>query len=201
MSKWEKEKENLQKFIENGISYEEIGRAYGCTGSNIKKQIKLLGIKVDARRKVNPSETFNRGKGKKKCKNCGVLLKNWRGSYCSKKCQNEYTQKTLVEKWKNGEIKGCDVGGNTREFVRRYLMEKNNCKCEKCGFNEVNEYTGLSILQIHHKDGDCFNTSEENLSLLCPNCHALTENFGSRNRNATRTDKRTKYYRDLILKK
>ena len=31
---------------------------------------------------------------------------------------------------------------------------------------------------------------EENLQLLCPNCHALTENFGSRNENCTRVDKR-----------
>ena len=38
-SKWELEKENLQKYIiEDKLSYEEIGRMYGCTGANIKKQ-------------------------------------------------------------------------------------------------------------------------------------------------------------------
>ena len=38
MSKWEFEKENLEKLIlVDKISYEEIGRRYGCTGSNIKK--------------------------------------------------------------------------------------------------------------------------------------------------------------------
>ena len=31
------------------------------------------------------------------------------------------------------------------------------------------------------------NNSEENLQLLCPNCHAMTENFGSRNKKSTRT--------------
>ena len=34
------------------------------------------------------------------------------------------------------------------------------------------------------------NNSEENLQLLCPNCHSLTENFGSRNINCTRIDTR-----------
>lgn len=36
-SKWESEKENLEKLINDGISYEEIGRRYGCSGANIKK--------------------------------------------------------------------------------------------------------------------------------------------------------------------
>ena len=31
---------------------------------------------------------------------------------------------------------------------------------------------------------------ESNLQLLCPNCHSLTENFGSRNKNCSRVDKR-----------
>ena len=64
-------------------------------------------------------------------------------------------------------------------------MEKNNCKCEKCGWGETNEFTGNIPLQVHHIDGDCKNNREENLQLLCPNCHSLTENFGSRNKNAT----------------
>ena len=34
--------------------------------------------------------------------------------------------------------------------------------------------------------------AENNLELLCPNCHSLTENFGSRNKNAT--EGRSKYY-------
>lgn len=199
MGKWERERKKLQELIDNGVSYEDIGRAYGCTGANIKKQAKLLGIKLKVRRKINQNETFNRKKNEKRCENCGAILNSSRGKYCSQKCQNEHRQKTLIEKWKKGEINGSDVGGNIREFVRRYLLEKNGSKCERCGFGKVNEYTGLPILQIHHKDGDCFNNSEENLELLCPNCHCLTENFGSRNKNATRTDKRTKYYRDLIL--
>ena len=36
------------------------------------------------------------------------------------------------------------------------------------------------------------NNSEENLQLLCPNCHSLTENFGARNQNCTRVDKRVR---------
>ena len=46
-SKWESEKENLIKLIvEDKISYEEIGRRYACTGANIKKVAKRLGIEL-----------------------------------------------------------------------------------------------------------------------------------------------------------
>ena len=57
----------------------------------------------------------------------------------------------------------------------------------------VNPYTHKTILQIHHKDGDCTNNKPNNLMVLCPNCHAMTENFGSRNKNATRKDNRKRY--------
>ena len=36
-SKWILEKENLERLINEGVSYEEIGRKYNCSGSNIKK--------------------------------------------------------------------------------------------------------------------------------------------------------------------
>lgn len=36
-------------------------------------------------------------------------------------------------------------------------------------------------LELHHKDGDKLNNDLENLQLLCPNCHSLTENWRGRN--------------------
>ena len=59
-------------------------------------------------------------------------------------------------------------------------------KCEKCGWGEMNEYSNTVPLEIHHKDGDCTNNLIENLELLCPNCHSLTENFGSLNKESKR---------------
>ena len=72
--------------------------------------------------------------------------------------------------------------------IRKYLLDKTNYTCEipGCGCNFINPYTGLSILQIHHIDGDCKNNKENNLELLCPNCHSLTENYGGANKNSTR---------------
>lgn len=47
--------------------------------------------------------------------------------------------------------------------------------CEICG---LSSWLGNPIpLEIHHKDGDSWNNNIENLVLLCPNCHAFTDNY------------------------
>lgn len=52
-------------------------------------------------------------------------------------------------------------------------------KCEKC-LNEV--WNEMKIpLEIHHKDGNNLNNELDNLQLLCPNCHAQTENWRGKN--------------------
>ena len=41
-------------------------------------------------------------------------------------------------------------------------------------------------LQVNHIDGNYKNNREENLELLCPNCHSLTPNYRSLNRGKGR---------------
>lgn len=48
-------------------------------------------------------------------------------------------------------------------------------RCESCGSTEwLNQPIPL---EIHHRSGDSQDNRWENLPILCPNCHALTENF------------------------
>lgn len=50
--------------------------------------------------------------------------------------------------------------------------------CEKC-LNR--NWLGKSIpLELHHINGDRFDNRISNLQLLCPNCHALTDNYSGR---------------------
>ena len=52
-------------------------------------------------------------------------------------------------------------------------------KCECCGNKE---WQGKPIpLELHHIDGNHSNLKLENLQLLCPNCHALTDNYKGKN--------------------
>lgn len=65
-------------------------------------------------------------------------------------------------------------------------------KCEKC---HNTEWLGSPIpLQIHHIDGDHLNNELSNLMLLCPNCHALTNNYCGKNRS-----KATKYTEEQFV--
>lgn len=46
-------------------------------------------------------------------------------------------------------------------------------KCESCGSDQ---WMGLPIpLELDHIDGNHFNNCLDNLRILCPNCHALTD--------------------------
>ena len=51
-------------------------------------------------------------------------------------------------------------------------------KCESCG---LTEWKGEEIpLELHHIDGNHFNNDLDNLQLLCPNCHSLTDTYCGR---------------------
>ena len=119
------------------------------------------------------------------CRNCGKDI-NGNRIFCCTKCQRDYEYKTYISRWKNGLESGLRGKYSVSQNIRRYLFEKHNNKCEKCGWGEVNLFTGKVPLQIHHIDGNSENNIEENLQVLCPNCHSLTENFGSRNTKAPR---------------
>lgn len=119
----------------------------------------------------------------KLCPNCGKMM-SIKNFYCSTKCQHEWNYKTYIEKWKNGEISGTT--GKTwidvSLHIRRFLFEKFNNKCSVCGWCEVNPFTGCIPLEIEHIDGDALNNREENLTLLCPNCHSLTKTYRGANK-------------------
>jgi 5-methylcytosine-specific restriction endonuclease McrA len=119
--------------------------------------------------------------------------------FCSIKCCIEHRKiealnyrKQFVEKWLLGLISG-NYGEATHHYVRAYLLEKAEFKCQKCGWNEINSFSGKSPLQINHIDGDSTRTIESNLEVLCPNCHSLTSSFMGLNYGNGRKSRRKGY--------
>ena len=187
---WNEEKNTIEQLIKEGVPYEKIGRKYEVTGACIKKVARKLGIKLEPKRKINPKETFGRGSGKKRfCINCGKELGDSH-KFCSHACQHDYQYKEYIKSWKEGNENGISGMYGVSEHIRKYLFEKYNCKCQECGWGERNEHSGTVPLQIHHIDGDYRNNKEENLQLLCPNCHSLTETFGRLNKNGRKERKK-----------
>ncbi len=119
------------------------------------------------------------------CEVCSSPVKTRRARVCSSKCRGDKIHKDYIDLWKAGLESGSSSSGVHRQ-VRRYLFERHGHSCSDCGWSAVNAYTGLIPLTVHHVDGDWTNNVESNLQLLCPNCHSLTPNFGSRNKASTK---------------
>ena len=68
----------------------------------------------------------------------------------------------------------------SHRLKQRLIKEKvKEHKCEGC--EEVLWLNKPIPLELHHKDGNSKNHKLENLSLLCPNCHAFTETYRAKN--------------------
>lgn len=107
-------------------------------------------------------------------------------------CQSEFQYKEWVLEWKNGNKSGLRGEYGTSKYLKRYLFQKFDNKCAKCGWGETNPYTNTIPLEVEHIDGNYLNNAEENLILLCPNCHSLTATYKGANKGNGRK-KRHKY--------
>jgi hypothetical protein len=129
----------------------------------------------------------------KKCLSCSTKLEDENKKYCNTKCQNDYRYKLFIDNWKLGNHNGMRGKTSTSHHIRRYLFEKNNSSCSECGWSKRNKFTNKIPLELEHIDGDFSNNNENNLKLLCPNCHSLTATWKGANKKQGRP--RQKYYR------
>jgi ssDNA-binding Zn-finger/Zn-ribbon topoisomerase 1 len=73
--------------------------------------------------------------------------------------------------------KKSDIPSNLT--LKKELIKKRGYRCEKCG---LSEWFGVPIiLELHHEDGNKNNVDDNNLKLLCPNCHSQTDNWRGKN--------------------
>lgn len=123
---------------------------------------------------------------------CGKTVNSYKSRYCSQSCQHEKEDREYIEKWKAGIETGNTGTGLLNVKVRRFMLKKANYRCELCGWGEINPTTGKIPLNVDHKDGNYTNSAENNLRVLCPNCHSLTPTYGSLNRGHGRAMRRAK---------
>lgn len=181
---WLNEKENLEIAINNGESYESIGRRYNVSGTYIKKVANKIGISLTKRRKINPKETFNKGKNTKICKYCGNSFLNWSTNiFCSQKCailyKKEQYYKYYLENQENFQ------GQTSMGWIKCHLLKEQNNKCAICGMeNSWNNKPLVFILD--HINGRANDNTRNNLRLVCPNCDSQLDTYKSKNKNSDR---------------
>ncbi len=98
---------------------------------------------------------------KRKLQKLGLCCSHWKGHAWNKeqrlKDWSSYTKATSL---------------------RPHLIKERGHRCETC---RRSKWLHTEIpLEVHHVNGDKTDNSQDNLKLLCPNCHALTPNFRNR---------------------
>lgn len=188
-------KEELEKLIfQDNLSYESIGRKYGCTGGAIKKIALRIGIQLKQRRKINPCEKFSHVRLEKNliCPVCGkdFLRKPWKNITCSRECaakyrsmqaQNKKKDKLEDRKWDGIERKDMWVV-ESRIQSNGYIWAK--CPQHPNSFKDgyilehrivVENYLGRLLRKdevVHHKDGNKTNNDISNLVVLTQQEHS-----------------------------
>ena len=191
MGKYKKEElENL--ILRDKLSYEEIGRQFNVTGAAIKKAAQRLGIELPQRRKINNSETFNRGTAKiGNCINCNkefILYQSSTGHFCSNKCFNENKSKKSYIYFLQNPQEFNRANYSPKAFKKYFLEEQDN-KCAICNCDPIHNKKKLVFI-CDHIDGNASNNERQNLRLVCPNCDSQLDTYKSKNKNGSRS-----YYR------
>ena len=121
------------------------------------------------------------------CLHCGNENKwshSTKNKFCNLECQHSFQHKEHIRVWK-------ETGKLSKGPVKRYLAEQVS-GCWGCGITEWNQKP--IVLELEHKDGNSENNAEENLSLLCPNCHSQTTTYKGKNKGNGRHSRMKRYY-------
>lgn len=159
----------LCKQCQNPISYKQL------LNGNVFCKHSCSATYSNAHRIIN-----NRSNKRKPrfCLICGNETPSSKNVFCEPngKCDSIYTRNRAL---KLGLFQN-------KSTIRRYLLLTRNHICARC---KSTEWLGGEIpLETHHKDGNYKNNEEQNLELLCPNCHSITDNYRGKNRGNGRGD-------------
>lgn len=123
-----------------------------CKKLNCKSYSKFVRDKIENVAKQYGFDKSQYKSKRKYCLNCGKILSNRSSKFCSLICLNEYKYKERINEWLNG-YNPIIKGGHLSPYIKKYLMNKFNNKCELCGWGEINPVTGKVPLEVHHIDG------------------------------------------------
>ena len=173
-------------------------RLCASCGTNIPTSIYINGKRISRQKRTlcwqcKPNGT--RTRIKKTCPKCGNNIVERHSVYCSSKCHRQQLYDEYICRWIAGNESGSNANLGVSARIKKYLRLKYGNKCQICGWAEVNKTTGNVPVEVDHIDGDPTNNNENNLRLLCPNCHSLTPTYRALNKGNGREVRRTKYVR------
>ncbi len=177
----ERTREAVDRLCVAGLTQAEIARELQIGKSTVAYHFRRLGSRADSRfsRRYDWPEVqraYDEGLTSRQCaERFGFTSATW---------YQAVTRGDIRPRPRAMPIELLLVDGRTRtnrsHLKLRLLTEglKEN-RCERCG---LTEWRGQPLnMQLHHNNGCGRDNRLENISFLCPNCHAQTENWGGRN--------------------
>ena len=152
------DKEQFTEFVKNSRCIRHLLQLMGrnLTGSNyttVKAKVKLWNI--DITHWGTPKQRMGHLKGK---------THNWTYRYPLSKILVENSTYSCTSRIK-------------KRMIEAGMLEE---KCYKCG---ITHWLGIPVsLELEHINGVNTDHRRENLTLLCPNCHAQTETYRGKNK-------------------
>ena len=152
---------------------------------------------VEIRRLCTPDTQvrFLVGAPMSSCNYCGADFKpgrNTKAKFCSLACQGAKKSQQVIDTWlENPCVETFYVASfMPRGTIRRYLIRLHGGRCSRCRWGKKHREADLPALEIEHKDGNWKNCHPENIDIICPNCHSLTDTYKARNRGNGRKHRR-----------
>lgn len=166
--------ETILRLVEEGLSTYKIAVKIGKSQTWVTRYLKRYNLKTA----VKPGPE-NSGKYDKYCFVCGNLKSSVYNKYCDSCISIKVYKRKSVDEY------------TTSTGRRNSLISKRGHICERC---KTSQWMGDKVpLQVHHIDGNSDNNSEENLLLLCANCHMQTPNYSGKNIGNASNSKRSRY--------
>jgi hypothetical protein len=163
----------------SGNTYRAIGKEIHVSYGTVSRIAREAGHK--------PSRLRRNKKAHGVCKNCGGETKKRGNSFCSSLCHSAAAHEVRYSAFLADDPTAF-LGPHA---LRRAVIQRDGLVCSFCG---LTEWMGSPIpIELHHIDGNSDNNRSSNLTLHCPNCHALTPTYRAKNAGRGRHKRRERF--------